>query len=80
MKMDNHQTFEENLARLEKIISQLEEGDVPLADSLALFEEGVQLVRRCSQQLEGAEARIAILTSKEKEGEMQIDPFEKADE
>ena len=40
MKMDNHQTFEENLARLEKIISQLEEGDVPLADSLALFEEG----------------------------------------
>ncbi len=80
MKMDNHQTFEENLARLEKIISQLEEGDVPLADSLALFEEGVQLVRRCSQQLEGAEARIAILTSKEKEGEMQIDPFETADE
>ncbi|NLJ86756.1 MAG: exodeoxyribonuclease VII small subunit [Firmicutes bacterium] len=78
--MDNHQTFEENLARLEKIISQLEEGDVPLADSLALFEEGVQLVRRCSQQLEGAEARIAILTSKEKEGEMQIDPFETADE
>lgn len=61
---DQDLTFEQNIARLEEIIGRLEKGDVPLAESLALFEEGVQIVRRCSGQLDVAETRIAMLLTK----------------
>ncbi|NLY51690.1 MAG: exodeoxyribonuclease VII small subunit [Firmicutes bacterium] len=72
--MDEKKTFEENFARLEQIIKVLEKGDVSLEDSLSLFEEGVQLVRRCSKQLDTAEARIAKLVVTE-EGEPSIVPL-----
>lgn len=77
--MDTQKTFEENLTRLEEIIGQLEKGDVPLSDSLSLFEEGVQLIRRCSKQLDTAEARIAKLVTDE-QGEAKIVPLELEDE
>ncbi|NLA58522.1 MAG: exodeoxyribonuclease VII small subunit [Firmicutes bacterium] len=73
--MDEKKTFEENFARLEEIIKELEKGDVSLEESLSLFEEGVQLVRRCSRQLEAAEARIAQLVVNEA-GEPSIVPFD----
>lgn len=73
--MGDQRTFEENLSRLEEIIGQLEKGDVPLSDSLSLFEEGVQLVRRCSKQLDAAEARIAKLVTNE-QGEVKIVPLD----
>ena len=44
-------TFEEKIARLEQIVAALEKGDAPLADSLALFEEGTKLIADCSGQL-----------------------------
>ncbi|NLK08243.1 MAG: exodeoxyribonuclease VII small subunit [Firmicutes bacterium] len=69
-------TFEQNLARLEEIIGTMEKGDVPLQESLALFEEGVQIVRRCSALLEGAEERINMLLSKDEDGQPVIVPFE----
>ncbi|HHV93797.1 MAG TPA: exodeoxyribonuclease VII small subunit [Firmicutes bacterium] len=72
--MDERNTFEENFARLEQIIRELEQGDVALEKSLSLFEEGIQLVRRCSRQLDAAEARIAKLVVDE-EGEPRIVPF-----
>ena len=43
------QTFEQEIARLEEIVAALEKGDAPLADSLALFEEGTKLIAACSQ-------------------------------
>ena len=68
IKVDEEKTFEENFGRLEQIIRELEQGDVSLEEPLTLFEEGVQLVRRCSKQLDAAEARIAKLVINE-EGE-----------
>jgi len=60
--------FESAIAELEQIVRQLEEGDLPLDRSLALFERGVTLSRYCHDQLTTAERRIEQLTER---GEMQ---------
>lgn len=54
-------TFEQQLARLEEIVAALEKGDVQLADSLALFEEGTKLIGACSRQLDQAEQQVVKL-------------------
>jgi exodeoxyribonuclease VII small subunit len=54
-------TFEASLDELEKIVSQLEDGDLPLEQSLKLFEDGVKLSRECKDRLMKAERRIEIL-------------------
>lgn len=54
-------TFEQRIARLEEIVSALEEGDVQLADSLALFEEGTKLIAECGKQLDQAEQKVVKL-------------------
>ena len=52
-------TFEEKLAKLSEIVDKLETGnELPLEDSLKLFEEGVSLVSSCREMLENAEQRI----------------------
>ncbi len=58
-------TFEESVARLEEIVKLLENGKAPLSDSLALFEEGVSLVRLCTAELDAAEKKITELTAGE---------------
>ena len=63
-------TFEQSLKELEKIVSQLEDGDLPLEKSLELFEAGVKLSRECRERLTQAERRIEILT-KDSEGVLQ---------
>lgn len=54
-------TFEEAMARLEVIVSRLEQGDAPLGESLALFEEGTGLMKQCSQALDEAEQKVMKL-------------------
>ncbi len=54
-------TFEASLNELEKIVKQLEDGDLPLEKSLKLFEDGVKLSRECREQLTNAERRIEVL-------------------
>ena len=54
-------TFEQQIARLEEIVSALEQGDVQLADSLALFEEGTKLIAACTKQLDQAEQQVVKL-------------------
>lgn len=54
-------TFEASLNELEKIVRQLEEGDLPLEKSLKLFEDGVKLSRECRERLTKAERRIEVL-------------------
>lgn len=54
-------TFEASLGALEKVVRELERGDVPLEESLRLFEEGVKLSRECQERLTQAERRIEIL-------------------
>ena len=56
--------FEGAIAELESIVKKLEEGDLPLEQSLALYERGVQLSRFCHGRLEEAERRIEVLTDR----------------
>ena len=54
-------TFEAAMTRLEEIVRALEGGNAPLDTSLALFEEGVSLVKYCNQKLDAAEQKVKIL-------------------
>jgi exodeoxyribonuclease VII small subunit len=63
--------FEAAIAELESIVKKLEEGDLPLEQSLALYERGVQLSRFCHARLEDAERRIEVLTDR---GELRPAP------
>ena len=67
-------TFEQALKRLEEIVEALETEDLDLDKSLQFFEEGVTLSRHCNQQLQAAEKRIDVLTSKA-DGELEAEPF-----
>ena len=54
-------TFEENMTRLEEIVTRLEKGDVPLSQSLSLFEEGTRLSAACRTELDQAEQQVVRL-------------------
>src|SRR6202161_1089818 len=66
--------FEECLERLEKIVQELEKGEVPLETSLTLFEEGMNLSAACRKELEQAEGKVEILLKKN--GKLQAESFE----
>jgi exodeoxyribonuclease VII small subunit len=66
--------FEECLERLEKIVQELEAGDVPLEKSLTLFEEGMQLSNSCRKELEQAEGKVEMLVKSS--GKLHAEPFE----
>ena len=66
--------FEESLGALEKIVAQLESGDLPLERALEIFEDGVGLARRCQSQLEEAERKVEVLLRER--GEVKTVPFE----
>ena len=57
--------FEAALARLEELVRGLEDGDASLDESLAAFEEGIALVRLCTERLQDAEQRVKVLIEKE---------------
>jgi exodeoxyribonuclease VII small subunit len=57
-------SFEAGLEELERIVKELEKGDLPLEQSLALFEAGMRLSSDCKRQLEEAESRVEILMKK----------------
>lgn len=58
-------TFEENITRLEQIVTALERGEVKLDESLKLFEEGTALVAACGKMLDRAEQKVVRLTKGE---------------
>ena len=60
MNQEN-KTFEENLARLEQIVRAMERGDVALEESLKLFQEGTDLVRRCGKLLDDAQLQVKMV-------------------
>ena len=60
MKTDK-MNYEDAVARLQEIVSSLEKGNLPLADSLTLFEEGTALMKRCTELLDGAEQKVVML-------------------
>lgn len=61
------QTYEESMKALEDIVAKLENGDVPLDESLKLFEEGTKLAAFCSKALDTAEQMILTLSQAEEE-------------
>jgi exodeoxyribonuclease VII small subunit len=65
--------FEECLQRLEVIVKEMERGDLPLEQSLKLFEEGVALSASCRKELEEAENRIEILLKED--GSLRAEAF-----
>ena len=75
MPREKKEKFEDALEKLEKIVSQLEEGDISLEESLKLFEEGIRLSRFCNQKLDEAEKRVEILL-KGKDGAMETEHFD----
>lgn len=67
------ETFETSLNELERIVKQLEDGDMPLEESLKLFENGVRLSRECRERLNNAERRIEVLM-READGSINLEP------
>jgi exodeoxyribonuclease VII small subunit len=66
-------SFEEQLAELEKIVEQLEQGELTLEQSVSLFERGVHLSNACKAQLSSAESRIQVLLDPEQKGPVRIE-------
>ncbi|MBT0957612.1 exodeoxyribonuclease VII small subunit [Alphaproteobacteria bacterium KMM 3653] len=58
----NEMSFEDAMRELESVVGQLEGGDVALEASIALYERGAQLRKRCEEQLKAAEEKVAALT------------------
>jgi exodeoxyribonuclease VII small subunit len=69
----NPGSFEEQLAELEKIVEQLEHGDLTLEQSVSLFERGVHLSNACKVQLSSAESRIQVLMDPEHKGPVRVE-------
>ena len=72
MKKTDEPTFEQALQQLEQIVQKLEKGELPLEESLALYEDGIRLSRLCHGKLEEAEGKIAMLM-KDARGEPVLD-------
>ena len=71
--------FEKSFQQLESIVKRLENEELPLDESLQLFEEGIRLSRFCHQRLEEVEKKIELILADAK-GEPRTEPFEPADE
>lgn len=69
--------FEDALKELESLVARMEQGDLPLEESLACFERGIVLTRACQQSLKSAEQKIQMLV--EKDGRAELQPFDSAD-
>ncbi len=68
-------TFEKALEKLEKIVSELEAGDLPLDDSMKKYEDGIKMARLCQEKLDKAKARIETLM-KDEGGRFVKKPFD----
>jgi exodeoxyribonuclease VII small subunit len=69
-------SFEEQLAELEKVVEQLERGELSLEDSVGLFEKGMQLSEDCKTQLASAESRIQVLLNPRERGPVRVEALE----
>ena len=74
MSTPKPKSFESSLEELERVVRELEQGDMPLERSLELFEQGVALSRECQERLNQAERRIEILM-RDNKGQPTTRPF-----
>ncbi|MDH3325995.1 MAG: exodeoxyribonuclease VII small subunit [Gammaproteobacteria bacterium] len=73
-RKNDSQQFENALAELEEIVSNMEQGDLSLEDSLAAFEQGVKLTKECQKSLKSVEQKVNKLIAKDKK--LEIEPFD----
>ena len=71
-------SFEESLQELERIVEKLENGQLSLDESLALFEKGIKLVKECNTRLKNAQQKVEKLI--EENGELKSEPFDLKEE
>jgi len=69
--------FEATLAELEELVNRMEQGEMPLEESLKDFERGIELTRNCQQALKDAEQKVQQLSAKQVDAELQ--PFDSDD-
>jgi len=72
-KTKNEKDLESQLSHLEELVAQLESGDIPLEESLKLFEEGVTLYRSCKKKMNEIEIKIQKLTDDMRDGDTKTD-------
>ena len=77
--MAENKTFEESVMELEKIVAELESGDVTLDESLSLFERGIKLSKSCQKMLDAAEKKVSVLMTNDN-GEIVKEEFGDMDE
>lgn len=68
-------SFEDAMRELEKVVTDLERGDVPLEQSIALYERGAQLKQRCQTKLKEAEEKVALITQ-DGDGNLGLKPVD----
>lgn len=69
--------FEEALKKLEKIVEELERGELSLDEALKKYQEGIELSRACAERLESAKKKVELL-SKNKKGEFELRPLDES--
>ena len=67
-------TFEQSMKQLERIVEELEDGELPLEKAIKKFEEGIKLTQFCSAKLDETEKRVSVLL-KNAEGQVMTKPF-----
>jgi exodeoxyribonuclease VII small subunit len=72
-------TFEQSMKQLERIVQELEDGDLPLEKAIKKFEEGIKLTKLCSEKLDETEKKISVLL-KNSERQMAEKPLGAEDE
>ena len=68
-------SFEKKLSRLEEIVKKMEDGELPLDQSLKLFEEGIKITRDCNKELEEAEQTVKKLVGVDSQGQPVMEDF-----
>ena len=76
--MEEEVSFEAAMERLDKIVAELESGDVPLEKAIDLFQEGMKLSKLCGEKLEQAERKIEMLV--DEDGHLQKKAFQPPEE
>jgi exodeoxyribonuclease VII small subunit len=72
-------TFEQSMKQLERIVQELEDGELPLEKAIKKFEEGIKLTQFCSAKLDETEKRVSVLL-KNSDGQVVTKPFRPEDE
>lgn len=78
-RVDRQVDFESALAEVEKVVAELESGELGLSESLAQYERGIEKIKLCHQVLQQAEKRIAVLTGVDADGTASVEPVDLGD-